>query len=265
MTVDWTLPLQGGLVGMGVMLVLWTIQLRTRNAAIVDFGWAALLGSFAVFYAVAGDGWGTRRVLLAGLGGLWGYRLAGHLLVQRLLGGAPEEGRYVTLRRKWRLPYDLHFLIFFQAQALLAVTLSLPFLLAAGDAHPAWRWSDLAAGFVALGGWIGESIADRQLDRFKRDPSNRGRTCREGLWRYSRHPNYFFEWTIWIGFALLGLGAPYGWLGFAAPALLLASILKVTGIPPTEEQAVASRGEDYRRYQRTTSAFFPWFPKESTP
>ena len=109
-------------------------------------------------------------------------------------------------------------------------------------------------------GVIGETVADRQLLAFKRDPAHRGRTCRAGLWRYSRHPNYFFEWVLWCGFGAFGLTGPLGWLGLAAPFLILFTILFETGIPPTEAQALASRGEDYRRYQRTTRAFVPWPP-----
>jgi len=137
--------------------------------------------------------------------------------------------------------------------------LALPFLLACGSAAPlgALDAAGVALWFVGL---AGESLADRQLAAFKSRSQNRGRTCREGLWSVSRHPNYFFQWLLWCAYALFALGAPFGWLGLASPAVMLALILFVTGIPPTEEQALRSRGEDYRDYQRTTSAFVPWFP-----
>jgi steroid 5-alpha reductase family enzyme len=105
-------------------------------------------------------------------------------------------------------------------------------------------------------------LADRQLARFKRRPESRGKTCREGWWRYSRHPNYFFEWLHWWSYVALAVGANYWWLTLLSPSVMLYILLKVTGIPPTEAQALASRGEDYRQYQRTTSAFVPWFPKK---
>ncbi len=92
-------------------------------------------------------------------------------------------------------------------------------------------------------------------------PANRGRTCRRGLWRYSRHPNYFFEWLHWWAYALIAWGAAFVWVTVAAPFVMLVFVLFISGIPPTEARALASRGEDYRRYQRETSAFFPWFPK----
>jgi steroid 5-alpha reductase family enzyme len=108
----------------------------------------------------------------------------------------------------------------------------------------------------------GEAIADRQLARFRAHPANRGKTCRVGLWSVSRHPNYFFEWLIWCAYIPLSIGSPLFFAALLGPVLLLVFLLKVSGVPPTEAQAVSSRGEDYRRYQRTVSVFFPWFPKE---
>jgi steroid 5-alpha reductase family enzyme len=113
----------------------------------------------------------------------------------------------------------------------------------------------LALWAVAL---AGESVADAQLARFKRDPANRGQVCRTGLWGRSRHPNYFFEWLLWCAFALMATGTPWGWVSWSAPALMLYFLLRVTGIPLTEKQAVASKGDAYRTYQREVSAFVPW-------
>jgi steroid 5-alpha reductase family enzyme len=116
--------------------------------------------------------------------------------------------------------------------------------------------------------WIisvgGEWLADRQLARFRQDPSNKGKVCRQGLWRYSRHPNYFFEWVHWWAYVLIGIGGPWGWLTLFGPAVMLVFLLKITGVPPTEKRALQSRGEAYREYQRTTSVFFPWPPKQET-
>jgi steroid 5-alpha reductase family enzyme len=118
---------------------------------------------------------------------------------------------------------------------------------------------------LGLGIWViaflGELTSDAQLARFKKDPKNKGRVCDVGLWRYSRHPNYFFEWLIWMSFATVASSAQWGYVGFVSPALILYFLLRVTGIPATEEQALRSKGEAYRKYQRTTSVFVPWFPK----
>ena len=107
---------------------------------------------------------------------------------------------------------------------------------------------------------VGEAVADAQLTAWKRDPKNRGVTCRVGLWACSRHPNYFFEWLTWIAYALVATATPMGWLGWIPAGLMLFFILKVTGIPPTEAQARKSR-PDYADYQREVSAFVPWFPR----
>ena len=105
-------------------------------------------------------------------------------------------------------------------------------------------------------------LADAQLHRFKQDPANKGKTCQVGLWHYSRHPNFFFEWLIWVSYALYAMGSPSGAWGWLSPALMLYFVTKVTGIPATEAQALRSRGDEYRKYQQTTSAFFPWPPKK---
>lgn len=256
-------PMLWGWLGAAtLMVVLWLWQMRSGNAGIVDVGWAFAIGSLALYAALQSDAWGPRKILVGGVGVVWGYRLAWHLLRDRIWG-RPEEGRYVTLRENWRAYVERAFFIFFQAQALLAILLALPFFLALRDTTPGWTVFDVAGLALWLIGVFGESLADRQLVKFKEDPANRGKTCRAGLWRYSRHPNYFFEWILWCGMATLALGTPAGWLAYLSPALILFFILRVTGIPPTEAQALKSRGEDYRRYQQETSAFFPWFPREA--
>jgi len=182
-----------------------------------------------------------------------------YLLLTRVIGH-PEEGRYVQLRRDWGCHLPLKFLLFFQFQALLGVLLSAPFLLAAVNEHPRLSAVEYAGTALWAVAFAGELTADSQLTRFKSDPANRGRTCRVGLWRYSRHPNYFFEWLIWVAFALFAAGSPHGYLAVFSPLLMLFFLFRVTGIPATEAQALRSRGDEYRQYQRTTSAFLPWFP-----
>jgi steroid 5-alpha reductase family enzyme len=254
--------LLGWMGSAGLMALLWLLQLRTCNAGIVDVGWAFSLGALAVFDALVAPGGAPHRLLVGILGGIWGFRLAWHLLFDRVLGH-PEEGRYVTLRKNWGRSADAKLFLFFEAQALLAAILSLPFLIAASRPGDTLGVVELVGAALWIAGIVGESVADRQLARFKRDPYNRGRVCDIGLWRTSRHPNYFFEWVIWCGFAALGLTAQAGWLALSGPAIILFFLLRVTGIPPTEAQSLKSRGEAYREYQRTTSAFVPWFPKRS--
>lgn len=254
-----------GAASVGLMMfILWLIQLRTGNAAIVDVGWAGGLAVLGILYACLGGGNGLRSAIVGGMAAIWGLRLAIHLLTSRIIGH-PEEGRYQELRRQWKTNIPFKFLLFYEFQALLCVVLAVPYLLAARNPEPSLSPLE----FASLGLWIvamaGEAVADAQLEAFKSNPANKGHTCQAGLWHYSRHPNYFFEWLIWMSFALFALSSPYGYLGFFSPALILYFLLRVTGIPATEAQAVRSRGEEYRRYQQTTSAFIPWFPKASYP
>ncbi|MFZ5831036.1 MAG: DUF1295 domain-containing protein [Planctomycetota bacterium] len=247
-----------------LMLVLWLVQRRTGNAGIVDVGWAGGIGILGVFYAATSDGYLPRRILVALLIGVWSARLAIYLLRDRVLG-REEEGRYRSLRTTWGAAADRNLFFFFQLQAVLASFFALPVLVVTH--HPVEHWTgwDVAGTLLWIVSVGNTVLADRTLARFKARRENRGKTCREGWWRYSRHPNFFFEWLHWFSYVLLSVGASYWWVTLLAPALMLYFLLRVTGIPPTEAQALASRGDDYRQYQRTTSAFVPWFPKKGGP
>jgi steroid 5-alpha reductase family enzyme len=255
------LALNGAAIVAAMMFALWLIHLLIRNAAIVDAGWAAALGILALYYAVAGPGYPARKWAIASMAGFWGLRLAAYLLLSRVVG-QPEEGRYVQLRKEWKNNLALRFLFFFEFQALLVAVLSLPFLLTCLNTRaPLGRVEKFAAG-LWLVSMIGEVIADLQLNAFKKNPENHGKTYRAGLWKYSRHPNYFFEWLIWVSYAVFALASPWGWIGLISPALILYFLLGITGIAATEAQALRTRGNEYRAYQRTTSTFVPWFPKK---
>ena len=248
------------LVGLGALFAaLWSLARRINNYGIVDIAWPYSFGALAVFYALAAPGWPVRRALIAGLALLWSFRLGTHLAV-RVLGHHPvEDGRYQQLRKDWSDKFAVKMFFFFQMQALSVVALGICFLVVCLNPAPTLH----ALEFVGTALWaialVGESIADAQLAAFKRDPANCGRVCDCGLWRYSRHPNYFFEWLVWVAFFMFALTSPWGWLAIIGPASMLWLLLRVTGIPLTEEQSLRSRGDAYRRYQQTTSAFVPWF------
>lgn len=250
-----------GLVWAGsalAMVALWAFSMRVRNVGYVDVGWAGLMALSALFVGAAADGSPMSRGLVAMFGSVWGARLCLHLL-HRVLN-EEEDGRYQALRKEWN-GSPARFFLFFQAQALVVALFALPFL-AAADA-PAYHvnlWTVLAV-LVWLGAIGGEALADRQLARFRADPDNRGKTCRAGLWGWSRHPNYFFEWLHWFAYVFLAVGGDLFWLSLAGPVVMFAFLYRVSGIPWTEAQAERSRGEDYRRYQREVSAFFPWPPR----
>lgn len=244
------------------MAVLWLVQLRTRNAGIVDVAWAALTGAVGVYFAASPATIPWLRWLTGAMIAVWALRLTVHLF--RRVVGAREEGRYETLRNKWGSAANRRFFWFFQAQALAAVGFATSVLAVALSRTPPAPWRVTIGVFLWALGVGGVALADSQLSRFKRRPESRGRTCREGLWRYSRHPNYFFEWLHWCAYIPLASGSLLWWAPVLVAATLLYLLLFVTGIPPTEAQALASRGEDYRDYQGTTSMFVPWFPSGST-
>ena len=127
---------------------------------------------------------------------------------------------------------------------------------------PTWHTREVLGLAIWVIGVAGEAVADGQLNRFRRAPGNRGKTCRQGLWRYSRHPNYFFEGVHWCAYVVMSLGLPDWWLTLVGPVVMIGALLKVSGIPLAEAQALVGRGEDYREYQRTTNAFIPWLPKD---
>lgn len=256
-----TMILTGAIAVCSVMFLLWLIHFPLHNAAIVDAGWAGGLAMLGVLYAVMGAGWGPRRVAIATMASIWGLRLAIYLLCTRVIGH-PEEGRYVQLRKQWRTGIPLKFFLFFEFQGVLCIVLALPFLLASQNPAPAFSVAEYAAVFLWVVSIAGEITADMQLNAFKSDAANRGKTCRAGLWKYSRHPNYFFEWLIWVAFCLFGIDSRYGYLALLPPALMLYFLFRVTGIPATEAQALRTKGDDYKRYQQTTSAFVPWFPRD---
>jgi steroid 5-alpha reductase family enzyme len=151
---------------------------------------------------------------------------------------------------------------FFQLQAISVVVLAIAFLLPAGNSHPHLHGLEIAGMALWLFAICGEALADAQLAAFKRDPASHGKVCARGLWRYSRHPNYFFEWLIWVAYFVFALPSPHGWMAVIGPVAILHLLLRVTGIPMAEAQSLQSKRDAYRKYQHTTSAFVPWFPQK---
>ncbi len=249
-----------------VMLLLWLAGVARRNFSYVDIGWSLNFALIAFACAAVGDGWAARRVVFAAMVAVWSLRLALHLA--RRIIGQPEEGRYIKLRESWgrknpgsSTRLNLKFLGFFQFQALLNILLCLPVYLVSANPEPQFQIVEFVGIVLWLIALTGESVADAQLAAFKQVAANRGEVCDRGLWKYSRHPNYFFESLIWFAYAVSALASPYGWISLSAPLLMLFFLLKVTGIKATEEQSLRSKGEKYRRYQQRTSAFIPLPPR----
>jgi len=255
----WLVLLLAWAIAVLMMALGWRWQRQHTNTGIVDVLWATGLGGAAVLLAVLGPGAAAPRLALGVLGGLWGWRLAWHLW--RRVRHESEDGRYRALRESWQGGQRKLF-AFFQFQALLIPLFALPFVAVATNATVSLPW--LAAGVaIWIVGVLGETIADAQLARFRADSRQRGQTCRSGLWRYSRHPNYFFEWLHWFAYVALAAGSPLVWLAWSGPPLMFLFLRFISGIPFTEAQALRTRGDDYRAYQRSTPMLFPWFPKHS--
>ncbi|MEJ7746202.1 MAG: DUF1295 domain-containing protein [Luteimonas sp.] len=240
------------------MAGVWSFSMRIRNVGYVDVAWAGLMSLAALLAGLLASGAALPRLLTAVGGAVWGARLCVHLL-RRVLHEA-EDGRYQALRERWN-GSRAKFFVFFQMQALLVALFALPLLSAATNpVEDVTIWTLLAVlvWVMAVGG---ESIADAQLAEFRDDPGNRGKTCRTGLWNWSRHPNYFCEWVHWFAYVLLAVGSPNAWLTWLGPIVMLVFLYRISGIPWTEQQALRSRGDDYRRYQNEVSAFFPRAPR----
>ncbi len=267
------------------MLLTFRLARRLGNFGIVDIVWSAGFTPLILVYLVITAWRHTTSGAIGSLEGTpdlvpalrprlpltlmvvaWSLRLGLHLAVRVRAHHPTEDVRYAQLRKEWGAQTDRKMRGFFLLQGALQVVLSAPWLITLQ--HPPDPGSGgWAAGcfWIGLGLWatgiLGESLADHQLARFRADPARRGQVCQEGLWRYSRHPNYFCEWLVWVGYGVFALASPWGWLGLIAPALMYHFLVNVTGIPMTEALSVKSKGEAYLAYQRTTNAFFPGPPR----
>lgn len=250
-------------IGLAVTVVafalVWWVCVRIDNYGFLDAIWSLSVAILAPIYAIAGPGDPTRKIAFTAVGVAWSLRLGLYILIRVWRHHPQEDKRYRTLREKW--PGPGRFLLFFELQAVIAVLFSLPFLLAALNPRPDLGVFEVAALALTVAAIIGEATADWQAQHFKKNPANAQAVVNVGLWRYSRHPNYFFESLVWWGFFLAALESPYGWVTVVCPLLMLYLLLQVTGIPLTEKHSLESRGAAYREYQRTTSRFIPWFRK----
>ena len=259
----WALTLTALAASLGFMTLVWAISVPLRNASIVDVAWGPAFVLVAALGLALGEGSFPRRLLLLVLVGIWGARLAVHIF--RRNHGKGEDPRYRAFREKFGAERYWWFSLFqvFWLQGLLAWAISLPLQLAAVGTTPE-RLTPLDAIGIALWviGFTFEAVGDLQLDRFKADPANRGQVMDRGLWRYTRHPNYFGDATLWWGYALIALLEPWGWAGLAGPLVMTFLLLRVSGVALLERD-MAERRPGYREYVRRTSAFVPLPPKRA--
>jgi len=244
-----------------IMFLVWLWAKKIRNAGVVDVFWTLNFPVITLITFFLSEGFELRKYLICGVFLLAELRLGLHLW-KRVVGHIDEEeGRYKQLRSEWGEKADRNFFWFFQFQAISNVILAIPFFIITANTDSqisVWEIAGLAIWAIAF---IGEMIADRQLAAFKKNPDNKGKVCQTGLWYYSRHPNYFFEWLTWMAYFVFALSSPWGILAIVSPAIIYYLLTQVTGVPNNEEQNLRSKPDAYKEYQQSTSAFFPWAKK----
>lgn len=246
----------------GLMGGLWLVALKLRDVSFIDAFWAFNMGVVAAVAYFTADGEPTRQALLAGLCVAWALRLGGHLSVRWLRNG--EDKRYQSLLARLTargLPWPLATLIFvFALQGVLLLLVCLPVQIGQAFATPPVGWLGWTGAALALFGLVFEALGDRQLERFRADPANAGQVMDRGLWRYTRHPNYFGDACVWWGLGLIACEVPWGWASLAGPAFLTFTLLRWSGAPLLE-QGMGSTRPGYADYVRRTSGFIPRPPK----
>ena len=252
----------GFLLSTSVMLFTWLFARAKNNYSVVDAVWAYLFFALVGVYSFFGKGLELRKELILFCVGIWSLRLGTFLTIRIYSHHPKEDSRYLELRRHYGEHLERGFFLFFLYQAWSVMLLTIPFLFISQNDLSHLKPVEIVGITLFVFSFFGEAVSDHQMKRFKLDPKNAGKNCEVGFWRYSRHPNYFFESCIWWGYYLFALGSPLGVYTIYCPILMLFLLLKVTGVPIAEKQSLKSRGEVYRDYQRRTSVFFPWFPKK---
>jgi steroid 5-alpha reductase family enzyme len=248
-----------------LMAIAWMVQQRTGNSGWVDTIWTfsvGLAGAGSALWPVGGSAPNARQWLVAGFVAIWSLRLGTHIAVRT--AGISDDPRYAAFAKEWGVDSPRKMFIFLQNQGFGSIPLVFAVFIAAHFPSDGLRIEDGLGALILLVGIAGEALADAQLKNFRLDPANKGRVCDAGLWRWSRHPNYFFQWFGWLAYPVIALSTeyPFGWATLLAPVFMYWILVHVTGIPPLEAQMLRSRGERYRDYQSRTSAFFPLPPQK---
>jgi steroid 5-alpha reductase family enzyme len=248
----------GAIVIVACMLSLWLISVNKRDASIIDAFWGPGFAILAWTYALSTETLSNRGLLLAILVTIWGLRLGVHIAARGI--GESEDYRYARMRSAWGERFWwVSLLTVFGFQGLLLLTISLPLLVSASSPEPLGI-IDFAGVLVFTLGFTFEAVSDFQLTQFKSKPDNRGTTLRTGLWRYTRHPNYFGDALLWWGlFVVGGMATDSLWTAIS-PALMTLFLIKVSGVPLTEDRLRSTRS-DFAAYAAVTSTFLPWPPK----
>jgi steroid 5-alpha reductase family enzyme len=254
-----------GLALAALMAGAWVAQRRTGNSGWIDFTWTigvGLVGAFSALVPIAGADITHRQMLVAGLTSVWALRLGLHI-ARRTMANS-DDPRYAALAREWGDGASRRMFLFAQAQALASVPLLATIFIAAHKPGTGLSMQDFAGAAILAAAIASEGIADGQLRRFRADHGNKGKVCDIGLWRWSRHPNYFFQWLGWLAYPVIAVdslgGYAWGWLTLMGPIAMYWLLVHVSGIPPLEQHMLRSRGAPFKAYQARTSAFFPMPP-----
>jgi len=250
------------LLGFLIASLFYFMSRRLKLVAIVDLLWSLGmgLGSLWIWAEYSAGNLRSHAVLVIAIFG--SIRLSWHIFSDRVFPRV-EDGRYAYLKSHWGDAAPRNFYFLFLAQVPVVFLFLLPVYAAMNNMTSVWRITDTSALLLAAMALLGESISDRQLRRFRACSENRGRVCDFGFWRYSRHPNYFFEWLSWWPYVLFSWGSDYFILSLAGPIFMYVFLTRISGIPHTERQALLTRGEAYRKYQETTNSFWPWLPRRN--
>jgi steroid 5-alpha reductase family enzyme len=247
----------------GAMALAWRVALATGQSGRIDAIWAIAMGLAAVVAAAASPGDPLRRTLVCVIAATWSLRLALYLWRRAISG--PDDPRYAALKQSWGEAAPRRLFLFLQIQAAASCPLALTAYFAAAAPRPGLDGRDgLAIVLFALA-FAGETISDQQMASFKRAPANRGRICDQGLWAWSRHPNYFFEWLGWLAYPIMAIeaGYPAGWLTLSGPLIIYWLLVHVSGVPPLEAHLSRSRPAEFAAYAENVSAFWPRPPRRS--
>jgi steroid 5-alpha reductase family enzyme len=246
------------------MTLAFLVERRSGNSGWIDVVWTFGLGSTGIAAALLPFGAGPveRRALVAAMAAAWALRLGLH--IARRTAGIKDDPRYARLRSEWGADAGRQMFRLLQMQALASIPLGVGIGLAAHRPASGLDWQDAAGVAIFLAGIVGGGIADRQLRAFAADPANRGRICDVGLWRYSRHPNYFFECVLWAAYAIIAIsfaGYAAGLAALLAPLAMTVLLTRISGIPPLEEHMLRKHGAAYAAYQARTSPLVPLPPR----
>lgn len=238
--------------------ILWCVSLVRRDASIVDVFWGLGFVLVAWLSMAISGGSSSRHVVLVALVTLWGLRLSAYLWKRNW--GKPEDHRYQSMRKRHGKWFPIVSLVtVFGLQGLVMWVVSLPVQVAALEAE-GWTWTATAGVAVWLVGLFFESVGDYQLARFKADPAHQGQVMDRGLWRYTRHPNYFGDFLVWWGHYLVAADERTWWWTIAGPVVMSWLLVRVSGVRMLD-RSLSQRVGGYREYMRRTSAFFPLPPK----